>query len=62
MFVTDDTDAVLLLGRGILEQCGYHVHIARDGEEALRLFDQHADDVALVVTDLVMPRMGGPPT
>ena len=32
---------------------------AADGEEALRLFERRGADIQLVLTDMVMPRMGG---
>ncbi len=42
-----------------LEWLNYQVLAARGGKEALNLFEQHQDDVALVITDLIMPKMGG---
>ena len=33
---------------------------ASDGLEALRVSEEHPDDVDLVLTDVVMPRLGGP--
>ncbi|MBI4519964.1 MAG: response regulator [Gemmatimonadetes bacterium] len=42
-----------------LERLGYRVLVASDGEEALELFAQHEADVELIVTDLVMPKLGG---
>ena len=42
-----------------LEPLGYHLVTARNGEEALALYDEQAEPIHLVITDLVMPRMGG---
>jgi two-component system cell cycle sensor histidine kinase/response regulator CckA len=42
-----------------LELLGYAVVTATNGEEALAVFDAHSAEIALVLTDLVMPRMGG---
>ena len=47
-----------LVARG-LGNLGYKVLDAADGEEALQLFRRHIERVALVVLDVVMPRMGG---
>jgi CheY-like chemotaxis protein len=38
---------------------GYRVHAAADGEIALALFEQHEDEVDLVITDVAMPRVDG---
>jgi nitrogen-specific signal transduction histidine kinase/ActR/RegA family two-component response regulator len=43
----------------ILESLNYHALQAADGEEALAVFEQNADRIDLVVSDLVMPEMGG---
>lgn len=42
-----------------LELLGYHVLIATTGREALSLFDAHAGNIDLVLSDMVMPEMGG---
>jgi PAS domain S-box-containing protein len=49
-------DAVVAL----LEGAGYRVLVANDGEEAVVLFERHAAEVAVVLFDVVMPRLGGP--
>lgn len=38
---------------------GYKVLIANDGEEGLALFTSHQQEIALVLTDVVMPKMNG---
>ena len=35
------------------------MHEARNGQEALKVFDQHGDSVDLLLTDMRMPFMGG---
>jgi CheY-like chemotaxis protein len=42
-----------------LEKQGYRLLMATDGVHALETFRAHETEVALVVTDMVMPRMGG---
>jgi two-component system cell cycle sensor histidine kinase/response regulator CckA len=42
-----------------LELLNYRVLEATNGREALTLLEQHADEIALVLTDVVMPEMGG---
>jgi CheY-like chemotaxis protein len=60
VLLVEDEDGVRALARFVLEACGYAVLEARDGAEALRLSGQHEGRLDLVVTDVVMPRMGGP--
>jgi two-component system, cell cycle sensor histidine kinase and response regulator CckA len=43
----------------VLSDAGYTLLTARDGQEALDLFDVHAARIDLVLTDLLMPRLGG---
>ena len=43
----------------LLRHHGYDVIEASDGDDALRLVDQTGAAIHLVVTDLVMPRLGG---
>jgi two-component system cell cycle sensor histidine kinase/response regulator CckA len=43
----------------ILQMEGYNVLAAANGLEALELYKQNADLVSLVITDIVMPKMGG---
>jgi two-component system NtrC family sensor kinase len=44
----------------ILEGLGYRVLVAADGAEALEHFDAHPAEVALVISDVAMPRLNGP--
>src|SRR5207249_11104352 len=43
----------------VLEEFGYRVCVAKDGEEALSVSDAHDGPIHLLVTDVVMPHMGG---
>lgn len=58
LLVEDEPD-VLETNNALLEHLGYRVLPARSGEEALHIFEQHHDDIALVLTDMVMPGIGG---
>jgi signal transduction histidine kinase len=59
IIVAEDEDGVRAWVSRVLRDCGYTVLEARDGEEALRLFADNADDVRLVLTDLMMPSADG---
>lgn len=58
ILVVDDDTAQLMLVRMLVEQQGYDVQTAENGEEALQLFLANPD-IRLVVTDLEMPVMDG---
>jgi signal transduction histidine kinase len=59
ILVAEDDEAVRRLTARVLRSRGYKVLEAQDGMEALHVGDQHADQINLLVTDVVMPRLGG---
>jgi signal transduction histidine kinase len=59
IMLVEDEAPIRRAARRVLEQHGYRVILAEDGEQALSLFLNHPDAVDLVLSDLVMPRMGG---
>jgi CheY-like chemotaxis protein len=60
VLVVEDEDLVRLFVRRALEEAGYEVLAASNGEEALEIFAAESGAVDLVLTDVVMPRMKGP--
>ena len=62
IFVVDDEAAVCDICRATLESYGYTVMTANDGTEAIARFAPHAQNVAAVITDTMMPFMDGPAT
>jgi two-component system, cell cycle sensor histidine kinase and response regulator CckA len=59
ILLVEDEEMVRRAGRRILEKHGYRVIQAADGAEALQLLRERGREIALVVSDVVMPRMGG---
>jgi PAS domain S-box-containing protein len=57
--LVDDDEGVRAVARRILQRAGYTVLSAPDGVEALRLIGENAGKVQLLVTDVVMPGLGG---
>jgi PAS domain S-box-containing protein len=55
ILLVEDDPSVRLLTRAALERHGYQVVEAADGVEALKVWPTHRDQVALLLTDLVMP-------
>ncbi|MCM3871992.1 MAG: PAS domain S-box protein [Pyrinomonadaceae bacterium] len=62
VLVVDDEEAILRITRATLETFGYKVLTASDGTEAVALYAEHRDEVAIVLTDMLMPFMDGPAT
>ena len=59
VLLVEDDDGVRALVGLLLSEAGYSVLVARDGKEALRLAERHQDPIDLLLTDLVMPGLGG---
>jgi two-component system cell cycle sensor histidine kinase/response regulator CckA len=59
LFVEDE-DAVRTVAARLLRARGYEVIEAADGEEALELAIQHAGEIDLLISDVVMPGLDGP--
>jgi two-component system cell cycle sensor histidine kinase/response regulator CckA len=59
ILLVEDEPAVRQLFAQALTRAGYAVHEARNGQEAMKLFDQHGDSIDMLLTDMRMPYMGG---
>ncbi len=59
ILLVDDEEMIIDVGVKILEKMGYEVLTARHGTEAIEVYQQNRQKVALVILDLIMPRMGG---
>lgn len=62
VLVVDDEAAIRHITRQTLEAFGYRVVVASNGAEALGVFAQQADEIELVLTDMMMPILDGPAT
>ena len=58
LFVEDDA-TVRSVGEGMLQSLGYNVLTTPNGKVALEVYDGHQQEIALVLTDMMMPEMGG---
>lgn len=59
MLLVEDESQVRHAARRILEGAGYTVLEASSGAEALAMTREHTSDIHLLLTDMVMPAMGG---
>lgn len=60
ILIVEDEEALLEVARRSLEAAGYTVLSALAGDEALTIAAQHAGEIQLLLTDVIMPQMSGP--
>lgn len=60
ILLADDHEGVREMTIEVLQSLGYRVILARDGEEAVKEFAAHRNDISLLLLDVVMPKMQGP--
>jgi len=59
VLIIDDEPIVRVVAEQTLAAGGYRVLTAADGQEGLRKFTDHEDEVSLILLDMTMPGMGG---
>ena len=59
ILIVEDDAFVRGLAAEILGECGYHVLVAPDGDEAIRLAAGYSGPIDLVLTDVILPGMNG---
>src|ERR1019366_8753946 len=62
VLVVDDEEPIRNLAQKVLKRFGYRVLLAADGAEAVSLYQSRRNEIALVITDMMMPVMDGPAT
>jgi len=59
VLVVEDEEPIRRVARRVLEKHGYEVVLAVDGEDALRKYRDQRDRIKLIISDIVMPKVGG---
>jgi len=59
ILLIEDEYLILKAIRRLLKSFGYSIYVAADGEEALEVFTRHRDEIALVLSDVGLPKMSG---
>ncbi|TKJ39772.1 hypothetical protein CEE37_10875 [candidate division LCP-89 bacterium B3_LCP] len=59
ILLVDDEDVIRLMGQDILRVLGYETILAADGQEAVQLYQDNKNEVALVILDWHMPGISG---
>ena len=60
VLLVEDHEGLREIASAALSSLGYRIRIARDGEQAVEEFRAHHDEIALVLSDVVLPKLGGP--
>jgi nitrogen-specific signal transduction histidine kinase/ActR/RegA family two-component response regulator len=59
ILLVEDDDAVRILAERVLKSRGYTIIEARNGREGLKLCERHPGQIDLLLTDMMMPELGG---
>jgi len=59
ILLVEDEETLLTLLQTLLEENGYRVIVAKDGQEAVDLFRHHRHRISLVLSDMGLPKLGG---
>ena len=59
VLIVEDDDSLRKLAQKTLQKHGYRVLAAENGENALRVSEEHEGSIQLMITDVVMPKIGG---
>jgi len=59
LLLVDDEEAIRHIGQELLEDMGYKVLLAKDGKEAIDIYEENREEIDIVLLDIMMPNMGG---
>jgi PAS domain S-box-containing protein len=59
VLLVEDEDSILKIIKRVLEKFGYTVLFSSSPVEAMKLAEKHADEINLLITDVIMPEMNG---
>jgi nitrogen-specific signal transduction histidine kinase/ActR/RegA family two-component response regulator len=59
ILIVEDEDILRKVLKELLESKGYKIYTAADGLEAVGIYQEHKDEIDLVLTDMGLPKMSG---
>jgi CheY-like chemotaxis protein len=59
VLLVDDEEMIIDVGSRMLEKLGYETLTASNGSEAIEIYQSRAEDISLVILDMVMPKISG---
>ncbi|MGZ6275350.1 MAG: ATP-binding response regulator [Syntrophales bacterium] len=59
ILLVDDEDMIVEVSRELLEVLGYHVHVAKNGRDAIEIYKEKQNEIDVIILDMIMPGMSG---
>lgn len=59
ILVVDDEEIIRITSKNILEDMGFTIITAVDGEDAVNIYKEQGDSIDLIIMDMIMPKMNG---
>ena len=59
LIFAEDNRLLRIVTEALLLELGYRVLTAENGEEVINLYEQHGNEVALAILDIIMPKIDG---
>ncbi|MCP2597399.1 ATP-binding protein, partial [Candidatus Aminicenantes bacterium AC-335-G13] len=59
ILVVEDDESILHLMKMVLERLNYNVIIAKNGKEALNIYEKYRNEISLIISDMIMPEISG---
>jgi nitrogen-specific signal transduction histidine kinase len=62
LLLVDDEEMILEIGKDMLEKLGYRIIVAKNGMQALEIYEREQNEIDMVILDMIMPDMSGSET
>ena len=62
VLMVDDEEGILEVGKELLDEMGYNVLTARNGNDSIEIMSSNKKDIDIVILDMIMPQMSGSKT
>ena len=59
ILIVDDEEVMIKIAKKMLEECGFNIITAKNGEEGIEKYLKHRDEIVAILLDLVMPKKSG---
>ena len=59
ILLVDDEDMIIQVGQDMIESLGYEILTAKNGKEAVEIYEKNIEKIDMVILDIIMPVMDG---